>query len=62
MRGNERSGGACSGGAGGHHRSRRVRGDRGTAVTTWLTLRHQRKAEDKRRQHERHMRLLERSR
>jgi hypothetical protein len=31
----------------------------GTAVTTWLTLRHQRKADDKRRQHERHMRLLE---
>jgi hypothetical protein len=30
-----------------------------TAVTTGLTLRHQRKAEDKRRQHERHMRLLE---
>ncbi len=31
----------------------------GTVVTTWLTLRHQRKAEDKRHQHERHMRLLE---
>lgn len=31
----------------------------GTAVTTGLTLRHQRKADNKRRQHERHMRLLE---
>jgi hypothetical protein len=30
-----------------------------TSVTTWITLRHQRKAEDKRREHERHMRLLE---
>jgi hypothetical protein len=31
----------------------------GTVVTTWLTLRHQRKAEDQRRRHERHMRLLD---
>jgi hypothetical protein len=31
----------------------------GTVVTTWLTLRHQRKADDQRRRHERHMRLLE---
>jgi hypothetical protein len=31
----------------------------GTAFTTWLTLRHQRKADDQRRRHERHMRLLE---
>jgi len=30
-----------------------------TTGTTWLTLRHQRKAEDQRRRHERHMRLLE---
>jgi len=31
----------------------------GTVVTTGLTLRHQRKAEDQRRRHERHMRLLD---
>jgi hypothetical protein len=31
----------------------------GTLVTTWLTLRHQRNAEDKRRRHERHMHLLD---
>jgi len=31
----------------------------GTTVTTWLTLRHQRNAEDQRRRHERHMRLLD---
>ncbi len=31
----------------------------GSVVTTWLTLRHQRQAEDQRRRHERHMRLLE---
>jgi hypothetical protein len=31
----------------------------GTVVTTWLTLRHQRNADEQRRQHERHMRLLE---
>jgi len=30
-----------------------------TTGTSWLTLRHQRKAEDQRRRHERHMRLLE---
>jgi hypothetical protein len=29
------------------------------AVTTWLTLRHQRNAEDQRRRHERYMRLLD---
>jgi hypothetical protein len=31
----------------------------GSTATTWLTLRHQRNAEDQRRQHERHMRLLD---
>ena len=31
----------------------------GAVITTWLTLRHQRKAEDQRRRHERHMRLLD---
>src|SRR5229473_6184284 len=31
----------------------------GAIVTTWLTLRRQRNAEDQRRRHERHMRLLE---
>ena len=31
----------------------------GTVVATWLTLRHQRDADDKRRRHERHMHLLE---
>lgn len=30
-----------------------------TSVTAAITLHHQRKAEDKRREHERHMRLLE---
>jgi hypothetical protein len=31
----------------------------GAVVTTWLTLRHQRKADEQRRQHERHMRLVD---
>jgi hypothetical protein len=31
----------------------------GGVITTWLNLRHQRKAEDQRRRHERHMRLLD---
>src|SRR6266568_3170062 len=31
----------------------------GTTATTWLTLRHQRNAEDQRHRHERHMRLLD---
>jgi len=31
----------------------------GSTATTWLTLRHQRNAEDQRRRHERHMRLLD---
>jgi signal transduction histidine kinase len=32
----------------------------GSVTTTWLNLRDQRKAEDKRREHERHMRCLNR--